>query len=105
MKVIVLDVCQKELTKFPKEILEDFVDAVAKLSQGLQLSMPLSKPMPIIGKNVHELRFRDKSGSYRILYLIRKKDAIYMIHAFHKKAQQTPKTNIDLTKKRIRRIL
>ena len=105
MKVIVLDVCQKELARFPKGVLEDFIDVVAKLNQGLQLSMPLSKAMPIIGRNVYELRFRDKSGSYRILYLVKKKDAIYMIHAFHKKTQKTPKTNIHLTKKRIRKLL
>ena len=66
--------------------------------------MPLSKTMPSIGNNVHELRLRDKSGIYRVFYVIKKKDAIYIVHAFHKKTQKAPKKNIKLVKKRIRRL-
>lgn len=104
MKVVVLDVCKKEMTNFPEEILGEFVDAVALLNEGIILNMPLSKAMPSIGKNVHELRLKDKDGIYRIFYVIKKKDAIYAVHAFQKKTQKTPKKNIDLVKKRIRRL-
>ncbi len=104
MKVVVLDVCKKEMAHFPKEILGEFVDAVALLDEGIILNMPLSKAMPSIGKNVHELRLKDKDGIYRIFYVIKKKDAIYAVHAFQKKTQKTPKKNIDLVKKRIRRL-
>ena len=104
MKVIVLDVCKKEMNSFPKEILGEFVDAVALLDEGVVLNMPLSKAMPSIGKNVHELRLKDKDGIYRVFYVIKKKDAIYAVHAFQKKTQKTPKKNIDLVKKRVRRL-
>ena len=104
MKVVVLDVCRKEMESFPEEVREDFLDAVALLSQGLTLRMPLSKTMPSIGNNVHELRLRDKKGVYRVFYVIKKKNAIYIVHAFHKKTQKTPKKNIKLVKKRIRRL-
>jgi phage-related protein len=104
MRVVVLEVCKKEMMNFPEEILEDFVDTVALLNEGINLSMPLSKAMPSIGNNVHELRFKDKSGIYRVFYIIKKKDAIYAVHAFQKKTQKTPQKNIDLAKKRIRRL-
>ena len=104
MKVIVLDVCQKEMSSFPEDILEDFVDAVAFLNEGLVLSMPLSKAMPSIGSDVHELRFKGRSGIYRVFYVIKKKDAIYVVHAFQKKTQKTPKKTIELVKRRIRRL-
>jgi hypothetical protein len=53
MNVIVLDTCEKELKKLPVNVLEDFVDAVAKLSIGLKLGMPLSRKMEGMGKSVH----------------------------------------------------
>ena len=104
MKVVILDVCQKEMLNFPKEVLGDFADAVTLLREGMILSMPLSRAMPSIGHNVYELRFRDKSGIFRVFYVIKKKDAIYAVHAFQKKTQKTPKKNIELVKKRLRRL-
>ena len=104
MDVVILETCRKELSSFPSEVIEDFTDAVAKLSVGLRLKMPLSKDMSSVARGVHELRIKDRSGQFRVIYLIKKKDAIYMIHAFRKKTQKTPKKNIDLALKRIRRL-
>ncbi|MDP7322050.1 MAG: type II toxin-antitoxin system RelE/ParE family toxin [Bacteriovoracaceae bacterium] len=84
MKVVVLDVCKKEMAHFPKEILGEFVDAVALLDEGIILNMPLSKAMPSIGKNVHELRLKDKDGIYRIFYVIKKKGCYLRSPCFSK---------------------
>ncbi|MBT3234363.1 MAG: type II toxin-antitoxin system RelE/ParE family toxin [Bdellovibrionales bacterium] len=104
MDIEILETCKKELRRFPSEIIEDFVDAVAKLKEGLSLAMPLSRKMPSIGPQVYELRFRDMLGAYRVIYFIKKRDAIYMVHAFTKKSQKTPQKNLDLAQKRVRRI-
>ena len=104
MNVVILDVCKKEMSKFPQKVLEDFFDTVALLRKGVFLTMPLSKTMTGIGHNVHELRCKDKDGVYRVFYMIKKKDAIYAVHAFQKKTQKTPKKNIELVKKRLRRL-
>ncbi|NUM59122.1 MAG: type II toxin-antitoxin system RelE/ParE family toxin [Bdellovibrionaceae bacterium] len=58
--------------------------------------------MPSIGSSVHELRFRDRSGIFRVIYFIRRSKDILLIHAFKKKTQQTPKENIELAQQRIR---
>jgi phage-related protein len=66
--------------------------------------MPVSKKMDGMGKGVFELRLKDSSGIYRVIYLVKKKDAIYLIHGFKKKTMRTPKKNIDLALKRIKEL-
>ncbi|MCB1213923.1 MAG: type II toxin-antitoxin system RelE/ParE family toxin [Deltaproteobacteria bacterium] len=90
---------------FPEEIREDLADALARLDLGVSLSMPLSRPMPSIGKGVHELRLKDASGIYRIIYFLWEKERIYLLHAFKKKSQKTLKANLDLAKRRLKGVL
>lgn len=63
--------------------------------------MPHSRPMPSIGSNCHELRIKDTSETWRIIYRI-DKDAIIVVEVFKKKTQQTPKQVIDISKKRFK---
>ena len=58
------------------------------------------KPMPSIGKGVEEIRVRDETGTYRVIYTARLADAVYVLHAFQKKTQATSKRDIDLAKQR-----
>ncbi len=58
------------------------------------------KPMPSIGKGVEEIRVRDDSGIYRVIYTARLADAVYVLHAFQKKTQTTAKRDIALATKR-----
>ena len=62
------------------------------------------KPMPVIGKGVEEIRVSDESGAYRVIYLARRADAVYVLHAFQKKTQTTSKKDIDVAKRRFRQI-
>jgi phage-related protein len=102
--VDILRQCQKEIGEFPEEMRGDIADAAARLNQGLVLSMPLSRPMPGIGPGVHELRFRDRSGIYRIIYAILGKRGVWFLHAFHKKTGKTPPQNIEIAKRRLKEV-
>ncbi|MDX2416364.1 MAG: type II toxin-antitoxin system RelE/ParE family toxin [Xanthomonadales bacterium] len=62
------------------------------------------KPMKSIGKGVREIRIKEASGQYRVIYLTRLKDSVYVLHAFQKKTRQTRKSDIDLARKRLREI-
>ncbi|HVW76900.1 MAG TPA: type II toxin-antitoxin system RelE/ParE family toxin [Alloacidobacterium sp.] len=62
------------------------------------------KSMPSIGKGVEELRIRDESGAYRVLYTARFMDVIYVLHAFQKKTQATSRRDIELAKQRFSQI-
>lgn len=56
--------------------------------------------MTTIGAGCREIRVRDDSGGYRVLYVATLGDAIYVLHCFPKKTQRTAKTDIDLGKAR-----
>lgn len=60
--------------------------------------------MPIIGNNVHELRLKDRSGAYRVFYVLPGGGIVYVLHAFLKKAQATPQKNLDLTRRRLKEL-
>jgi phage-related protein len=47
------------------------------------------KPMPAIGPGVEELRVWVESGTYRVIYIARLAEAVYVLHVFQKKSQQT----------------
>ena len=63
------------------------------------------KPMPSIGKGVEEIRLWDDTGTYRVIYTARIKEAVYVLHAFQKKTQATSKRDIDLAKSRFNELM
>lgn len=102
--VVVLDQCKKEIDDFPLEVKEDLFDAVRDLREGMQLTMPVSKRMIAMGPGVYELRFKDRSGIYRVIYVMKKNDAIYLVHGFKKKTDKTLIKNIETALGRIKNI-
>ncbi len=64
--------------------------------------MPLSRPMPIIGSNCHELRINDEALVWSIMYRI-EADAIVILEVSRKKSLETTKPVIDVGKARLKR--
>jgi phage-related protein len=60
------------------------------------------KPMKTVGTGVREIRIRDASGAFRILYLATLADRVLVLHAFQKRTQQTAQRDIELAAKRLR---
>jgi phage-related protein len=88
----------KSLRDFPSDARQDAGYQLDRLQRGQQ---PKDfKPMPAIGKGVEELRVWDDAGTFRVIYTARLADAIYVLHAFQKKTQATPKRDIDIAKAR-----
>lgn len=63
------------------------------------------KPLAAVGKGIDEIRITDESGAYRVVYVARRADAVYVLHAFQKKTQATPKKDIDTARKRLAELL
>ena len=63
------------------------------------------KPMPSIGIGVNEIRVRDESGAFRVIYLAKFTEAVYVLHAFQKKARNTAQADIDLARRRFRALI
>jgi phage-related protein len=62
------------------------------------------KPMPSIGKGVEEIRVSEPSGAYRVIYLARRMEAVYVLHAFQKKTQATSRKDLEIARRRFRRL-
>jgi len=60
------------------------------------------KSMNRIGPGVSEIRVRDPSGTYRVVYVARFADAVYVLCAFQKKTQKTARGDLDLAVQRYR---
>jgi phage-related protein len=99
----ILKQCEKELERWPEDVRGELADAVARLERGHTLSMPLSRPMSSIGVGVHELRFRDRSGIYRVIYVLLGSAEVWLIHAFKKSTPKTSLQDILVAKERLRR--
>ena len=61
------------------------------------------KPMSIIGPGVKEIRIH-VLGEWRVIYVARFRDAVYVLHAFQKKTRRTSPHDIDLARRRYRQI-
>ncbi|MGA2195318.1 MAG: type II toxin-antitoxin system RelE/ParE family toxin [Bryobacteraceae bacterium] len=88
----------KCLRDFPESARHDAGYQLDKVQRGEQPED--FKPMAVIGKGVEEIRITDESGAYRVIYVARRADAVYVLHAFQKKTQATPKKDIDTARKR-----
>jgi phage-related protein len=100
--IVVSDACRREIEELPESIRGDLADALARLDAGLQLSMPLSRPMPSIGRGVHELRLKARSGIYRVVYALVRSGTVHVLHAFKKTTEATPKRSIAIAQRRLK---
>jgi phage-related protein len=97
-----------KLLKFVGTSLEDLRDfpAEARRQAGFELYAVQRglepsdwKPMQAIGPGVREIRIR-VLGEWRVIYVAKFADAIYVLHAFQKKTQKTNRADIELARQR-----
>ena len=86
------------LRDFPADARHDAGYQLDKVQRGLQPDD--FKPMPTIGKGVEEIRVRDDSGIYRVIYTARLANAVFVLHAFQKKTQRTSQRDIKIARAR-----
>ena len=86
------------LRDFPEDARHDAGYQLEKLQRGEQPDD--FKPLATVGKGVEEIRITDESGAYRVIYVARRADAVYVLHAFQKKSQATLKRDLETAKLR-----
>jgi phage-related protein len=62
------------------------------------------KPMKGVGPGVREIRVRDVSGAFRVVYIASLPDAVYVLHAFQKKTPRTSPRDIVLAQSRYKEL-
>jgi phage-related protein len=93
----------EDLREFPAAARNEAGYQLDKVQHGLQPDD--FKPMSTIGKGVWELRIRDEAGQFRVIYLAKLKDAVYVLHCFQKKTQKTAMKDLDISNQRLRELL
>jgi phage-related protein len=62
------------------------------------------KPLPTVGSGACEIRIRDAAGTFRVVYVAKFEEAVYVLHAFQKKTRKTSRADIELAVQRYRLI-
>ena len=99
-ELIWIGTSKHDLRSFPADVRQDAGYQLSKVQHG---DDPDDwKPMSGIGLGVREIRIRDQAGAFRVIYLARFRNAVYVLHAFQKKTQETPVKDIQLARTRFR---
>jgi phage-related protein len=89
-----------DLRDFPVEARRDAGYQLDRVQHGFDPSD--WKPITTVGQGVRGIRIRDATSAFRIFYVAKFADAVYVLHCFQKKTQATSKTDIDLAANRYR---
>ena len=63
------------------------------------------KPMSAIGVGVSEIRVRDEAGAFRVTYVARLEEAVYVLHCFQKKGRKTARRDLELAVARYKALM
>jgi phage-related protein len=63
------------------------------------------KPMTTIGPGVREIRIRDADGAYRVIYVAKFEEAVWVLHCFQKKSQKTGRADLALATQRYKDLI
>jgi phage-related protein len=73
------------------------------MQEGKTAVLPV-RPMPSIAAGVFELKDSDESKWYRLVYLARVEDTIYVLHCFTKNTSKTEKRDLATAEQRWKQV-
>ena len=86
------------LVAFPPDARRDAGYQLDRVQRGLD---PFDwKPMSSVGLGVREIRIRDQSGAFRVMYVASRPESIYVLHCFQKQTRRTAKRDLELARSR-----
>lgn len=101
--VIVWEGDSREVLRgFPEGVKQNLGFELWQLQQGARPKD--SRAMPSIGAGVFELRDQDEKAWYRVVYLSRIEDVIYVLHCFEKKGREMPRKEFEKAKRRLKTV-
>ncbi len=94
---------QEQIRAFPDDLRREAGYQLERVQAGKE---PADwKPMPSVGLGANEIRVREDGGAFRVIYVAKFAEAVYVLHAFQKKAQKTPKQDLELARRRFRELV
>lgn len=92
-----------DVLQFPDEPRREAGFQIGKVQAGLDPDD--WKPFNDVGPGVREIRIRDATGIFRVMYVAKFEEAIYVLHCFQKKTEATAKKDKDIAETRYRAIV
>ena len=92
-----------DLQSFPPDARREAGFQLFNVQQGLDPDD--WKPMDTVGPGVREIRVRDTSGAFRVMYVAKFADAVYVLHCFQKKTQKTLPRDLAVAKRRYKELM
>ena len=92
-----------DLRAFPLDVKRDAGYQLDRIQRGKAADDV--KPLTTVGPGVVEIRVWDEAGTFRVVYVAKLADAVYVLHAFQKKSKKgiaTPKPMLDLIRSRLK---
>jgi phage-related protein len=92
-----------DLLAFPKAPRKEAGFQLSKVQAGLE---PADwKPFDEVGAGTREIRIADSKGIFRVMYIAKFEEAVYVLHSFQKKTQATSKQDKDIAAARYRAVV
>lgn len=92
-----------DLVGFPDEPRRDAGFQLSKVQAGLEPDD--WKPFDDVGAGTREIRIRDAGGIFRVMYVAKFEEAVYVLHCFQKKTQAASKQDKDIATARYRAVV
>jgi phage-related protein len=92
-----------EIKAFPMVVMREAGFQLHKIQQGYPASN--WKPLKSVGSGVREIRILENGGAYRVIYVAKFDEAIYVLHAFQKKTQKTRKLDLEIAKRSYKAVI
>jgi len=92
------------LSSFPPEVKTAFGYSLRRLQNGLLPDCD-ARRMASIGKGVWELKTSDERTWYRVIYLTRIGNSLYILHAFEKNSRKTDRRDLAIAQSRLKSVL
>ena len=92
-----------DILNFPLESRREAGFQLGKVQAGLDPDD--WKSFDKIGSGTREIRIRDATGIYRVMYVAKFEEAIYVLHCFQKKSESTTKRDKDIVEARYRALV
>ncbi len=90
------------LQAFPEDVRQNLGFQLWQLQQGERPSD--YRPLPSIGTGVFELCDEDERAWYRVVYLSRVNDVIYVLDCSEKKSREMPRKELERAKQRLKAV-
>ena len=94
---------RRDLLAFPEDVVDNIGYALSAVQFGGY--PPSAKPWKGLGPGIHEIVEDDEAGTFRVVYTVRFRRAVYVLHAFQKNSpsgRRTARTDIRLIEDRLK---